>query len=417
MVARDAAALAGANQRYQRLSGQVAASGMRYLTNRRNRRRIGRFARNLTAIDHANEAMNFGNGQRLYANPRGSGAASDGVVTAAATAIGNTMVQSYGRGLHSQVISHSEFVGDVKGSVGFNINTFRINGADAITFPWLSRLATNFEFYRFLSLRAYYKTQTATTTTGSLMLAYEYDVADAPPQDKSALLVFEGAVRSPPWQNTVCELSKRDVRGNKWYIAPSAALSDTEKRQQDVALLHVATEGQSSGNVIGELWVEYQCELITPQPPLQYAGEYAEYTWDNFPNPPLVQTLENYSVAPIWRIDPDNGGTIIFNRSGSFAFVIRSQLTSPQTQSTFGAPVPELQFELDGDSIITYPNHNIIDDVSYAVVAGVSFFALTAEAGQRLSIRWTDTLITTTALVIYAVQTTAGAAALVYPFQ
>lgn len=180
-------------------------------------------------------------------------------------ALSSTVRQSYS-GLDHYRVKHTEYIEDIFGSVNFDIRGLRINPAEPSTFPWLSRIAPNFEQYRFRSLKFHLKPQCGTTTPGSLIMAIDYDPSDDPPLDKAEILQYEGATRSAAWNQCSVNVPQKEMhREDEFYTAPSTSSIAAQKRQQDLGNLFVAVQGQLDDNVISELWVEYDLDLITPQ--------------------------------------------------------------------------------------------------------------------------------------------------------
>jgi hypothetical protein len=179
---------------------------------------------------------------------------------------GNAMTtpirQSY-LGLAKYNVAHREYVADVNGSVNFAVSSFRINPANHDLFPWLSRIALNFEKYRFKRLCFCLKTQTSTTTPGSVMMAIDYDPSDAPPLAKSDLLQYEGAIRGAAWDNINCQTVEKQNR-RELLTAVGQSSDSSTKRLEDYGTLVVASQGQANAAVVSELWVEYDLDLLVP---------------------------------------------------------------------------------------------------------------------------------------------------------
>jgi hypothetical protein len=182
----------------------------------------------------------------------------------ASNAISTPFKQRYSQELRSYRVQHSEFITDVNGSVSFAVTPFRINPGESATFPWLTRLALNFEKYRFISLKVSLRTQTRTTPPGAVMLAVDYDPTDSPPSQKSDMLQYQDAVRGAAWDHVSTFATPRQLA--RELIVSASQSSDTgDQRLEDFGNLFVATQGQTDATVISELWVEYIVELRIPQ--------------------------------------------------------------------------------------------------------------------------------------------------------
>ncbi len=164
-------------------------------------------------------------------------------------------------------IRHREYIADVSGSVLFAASGYSINPGDSSTFPWLSVLAAEFESYLFRSLRFEFETQKSASTSGSVMLAVDFDAADSLPVNKQQLMAYHNAVRSAVWEECCYSSSKKDLEkfGVQRYVRLGSLAANLDIKTYDVGTLIVATQGEADTSAIGELYVEYDVELITPQ--------------------------------------------------------------------------------------------------------------------------------------------------------
>lgn len=163
-------------------------------------------------------------------------------------------------------IRHREFVQDITGQIAQNINTFPINPGLVLLFPWLSRIAGNFESYQFYDLCFRFETEASSASTGTVLLSVDYDASDAPPTTKQQALAYRGAVRSSPWCACVHTSIKEDLTKRKSYFVRAGGLSTSNDiTLYDTGNLFVMTIGQVGTAVVGELWVEYDIKLMTPR--------------------------------------------------------------------------------------------------------------------------------------------------------
>jgi hypothetical protein len=165
-------------------------------------------------------------------------------------------------------ISHREYIGEVSGSVDFTTNQYSINPGLPATFPWLWALASRYEHYRFASLSFEYRTQAPTTTTGAVMLAFDYNVDDSAPASKQEMLSYHGTVRAAPWTSATCSASHKGLTTRNDYLTRNGYVSDA--KLYDIGNFFIATVGQADTSVIGELWVNYTIEFGTPASDGQY---------------------------------------------------------------------------------------------------------------------------------------------------
>jgi hypothetical protein len=166
------------------------------------------------------------------------------------------------------IINYREFVSDITGdTAAFRVaGTFPINPGLVGMFPWLSRMASNFESYVFLKLKFCYETQASTAQTGSVILAVDYDPKDSAPTGKAQALNYRGTVRSAPWCPCVHVSLPEDFMKRKTYFVRAGAVPSGENTAMyDVGNLFVITNNNASTAIIGEVWVDYEVRLMTPQ--------------------------------------------------------------------------------------------------------------------------------------------------------
>jgi hypothetical protein len=168
------------------------------------------------------------------------------------------------------LIRHREYVGDIAAGTGtptsFNVSAFVINPGQQATFQWLSRLAANYESYKFESLSFCYETEAPTTLGGTLLLAVDYDASDAPPGSKQQAMAYRSSVRSPPWSPVKFQATREDLAKFKTnFVRTAAQPSGTDIRTFDIGNLFVISQGVSTASAtLGELYVEYAVRLMTP---------------------------------------------------------------------------------------------------------------------------------------------------------
>ncbi len=166
-------------------------------------------------------------------------------------------------------VRHREYIDDVNGSEAFAIMQYPINPGMKQTFPWLSAFANRYESYVFRRLRFEYETATSSMTNGSVMMAVDYDAADAAPTSKRQLMSYHNAVRSGAWTECCFSGDQMDLRkfGIQRYVRRGPLSSNLDIKTYDVGNFFLATKGEADSSMIGELYVTYDVELITPQLP------------------------------------------------------------------------------------------------------------------------------------------------------
>lgn len=211
-------------------------------------------------------------GGRGVATPVGSGYGSSLPVSIPAS--NGTIVRSGKPNMRTTsngncTVTHREYVADLIAQVeGFDLQfQFGMNPGNPGLFPWLSTIASRFELYKFRALRLIYEPQSATTTTGTVMIAADYDASDPPPSSKVQMMSYKRSVRSPPWFACTHESAGADLHRLKTnYVLGGVAPTGTDIKTYDIGNLYVALQSDvAQGTTCGELYVEYTVDLITPQ--------------------------------------------------------------------------------------------------------------------------------------------------------
>lgn len=179
------------------------------------------------------------------------------------TAVTSTQprVQTNGTGV---CIKHREYIMDFNGSDGFSVDaTLAIQPGDQNTFPWLAAIARRYESYRFSRLRFLYKTTSATSAGGTMLLTIDYDAADAAPLSKQQAMAYTSSTRMAPWQDSSIDCKPSDLMRKPSYYVRSGSVPNTDIKTYDVGNLFLISESATKGT--GELYVEYDVHLFTPQ--------------------------------------------------------------------------------------------------------------------------------------------------------
>lgn len=179
------------------------------------------------------------------------------------------------------VVSHCEYVADVISDVNneFAYDVYDISPGSLDTFPWLSSIAPNYESFRFSKFNVHYKPSCSSTTGGKVVLAVDYDARDSTTNEsKATLLQWESSVDSQVWEpvthvSTVGNLNR--VGPTRFISAPAGSSGD---RLSSAGTLYVATTSIAPAVIttngppvqyvtvtLGELWIDYEVELLTPQ--------------------------------------------------------------------------------------------------------------------------------------------------------
>jgi len=172
--------------------------------------------------------------------------------------------------MHSMIITHEEIVADVSysGTPGPN-PTFLINPRNSRVFPWLEMTGKAFDMYNFIRLEFYYVPSCGSTTQGSLVMAFDYDVTD----DNStvpfaALSAYAGAVSGQLYSpGMVCRYRPDStvLAAHKYFSTTSQVPDRLSHCSSFVYALQVPAT--STAQNYGKLWARYTVDLINPEVP------------------------------------------------------------------------------------------------------------------------------------------------------
>lgn len=191
---------------------------------------------------------------------------------------GSSTPQYYTDG-RSLIIRYKEYLGDVAvhpTDVGaFNSTSYNINPANELTFPWVGKIASQYDqwkprgvIFEFLS------TATDSSTVpnlGSVIMATEYDVLDSVYSDKRSMLNSAYSNEAKMSDNIAhgLECDPNELQRKVFYTrSVSKNLGTSEDlRDYDMCRTTIATQGGSipAGTIIGSLYVHYEFELFKEQ--------------------------------------------------------------------------------------------------------------------------------------------------------
>lgn len=177
-----------------------------------------------------------------------------------------------GIGSHGIRVVHSEYIQDIastgsqSGYNGFNITKFEINPGLSGPFPWLYRMAPNFETYIIDSFTVTYVPNNATIIPGSIMMVADFDPTDPTPTNKTDFLNKTGQVSGNVYNKLIYTPKKSDYNKQKSYYLryPSHTVSPDDLKFFDCMNVFVAYQGTQPNTTLGELHFSYNVRLLTP---------------------------------------------------------------------------------------------------------------------------------------------------------
>lgn len=168
-------------------------------------------------------------------------------------------------------VAHTEFIADIisTGSA-FAVTRYAVNPGLNVSFPWLSNMANNYESYKFKKLEYQYKPICATSTPGKVILAIDFDAADAAPSSKLVMNSYEGAVSCSPWDLITYKATNANLNkfGVQRFVRVGIVPTGTDIKTYDIGNILVGTSNTpATSTTLGELYVTYEVEFYTPQLP------------------------------------------------------------------------------------------------------------------------------------------------------
>lgn len=244
-----------------------------------------------------------------------------------------------------EYISDIYTTADIANPSAFNIQSYLINAANSITFPWLSQLAANYEQYFVEGMIFEFRSTSAdalnstNTALGSVMLATQYDVADPVFRSKAEMLNYEYSNSIKPSDNCMhmieCAPSQTVLAG--LYTLDGSVPSGTDSRLYHLGRFNIATVGFQAANVnIGELHVTYQVRLLKPK-------LYSEL---GFANDFAVLTNVDYSNVQPWNVTDSTWGYNTLNNfnvrmvAGTLNIPATSVIKSYRIEASWASSTP-----------------------------------------------------------------------------
>nr|QDH87395.1 MAG: hypothetical protein H3Bulk42153_000002 [Riboviria sp.] len=169
----------------------------------------------------------------------------------------------------TNVVCHREYLGDIPGTAAFTNRQYPLNPGMAVTFPWLSTVASNYQEYKFHGIVFEFRSLITDFVTsgapGVVVMSTNYN-SDAPVYTtKQQMENAEFAVSTKPTINLMhgVECDDKQTILPQRYVRDSAPPTGQDLRLYDLGNFQFATSSNPVQN-LGELWVSYCVELFKP---------------------------------------------------------------------------------------------------------------------------------------------------------
>lgn len=175
-------------------------------------------------------------------------------------------------------VKHREFVQNVATTTAFSVSSFLVNPGNAFLFPWLSKIAQNFEYYQVHGLVFYYRStsgnalNSTNASLGRVVGMVDMNSAETAPINLREMYASNFCASGPPSKDLIfpveCDPSLRP--SSKLYVrnpfsnqaVDNSASSDV--RMTDLGVFHLATDGSQAAYTAGELHVSIDVSFFSP---------------------------------------------------------------------------------------------------------------------------------------------------------
>lgn len=163
------------------------------------------------------------------------------------------------------VCCNREFLTTIGNSAAFNIIEVPIQPGLPDFAPWLSKTANNYQRYHIRKLVFTYVPACSTNTPGRVALAYTIDPLDPTPTTLSEIYQYPTSREGAIWSEVSLAVPLRE-RQSTLYVRKNF-VPDTDVKTYDYGKVFIVLslgDGETIGN--GQLFVDYEIELMTPKP-------------------------------------------------------------------------------------------------------------------------------------------------------
>ena len=237
------------------------------------------------------------------------------------------------------IIRHREYLGPITTSSvanTFKIQSFPLNPAQAITFPWLSTIAANYEEYKpnglMFEFRSTASDAIASSTNlalGQVMMVTQYDPTDPEFYTDVELLNYTWAQSGKVSDNLqhYVECDPKQSPLSHLYTREGGASDDSDLRFSDFGRFSIATSGLQGTSVqIGQLWVTYEFLMYKPKVGAQSAEAGG---WYHFYNDSGIDVNQPLGTIANGKVDAVNNLNVTLLPGGSDVRIVIPAQSKP----------------------------------------------------------------------------------------
>jgi hypothetical protein len=183
------------------------------------------------------------------------------------------------------------------------------------SFPWLAKLARRYEQYRFKRLKYEFRSVAASSTSGVVMMSFDYDPADAAPATKSEQAQTVPNTETNVWMNNDLSIPM----DSEWKYVRAGTLGANLDKTYDMGNLWLST---SYGNNVtgGELYVEYSVEFRRPTDGPEVCGTYTSASPSTTTPLGVNEPAISGSAFPFRKLNTNTFGVV---SGGEYSIVYR----------------------------------------------------------------------------------------------
>jgi hypothetical protein len=237
------------------------------------------------------------------------------------------------------VVKHREYLAPVLGSTGLRITSQNLNPGLGGTFPWLYNIAANYEKYKILKLSVHYITSSGTTAGGRVGLAFGYNPSEKIPLNKQEFFSIVPNREEAPWEDITLTVQPT---GETKYIR-FASVYDGTVNTYDMGRIILMVDNTASGLAIGDLFIEYEVELLRPH----YGRIQSEWLTIQLPGNGVPMGVGFALYKGIELVSWVNASSLQFEVPGDYEIVyfMAGDTTAPLTASWSLTPINSSQLQ------------------------------------------------------------------------
>lgn len=171
----------------------------------------------------------------------------------------------------SITVSHRSFLTPITNNVAFTTVQIGCNPGLVGSFPWLAALAARYEMYKFTKLRYEFRSVVASSTSGVIMMSFDYDASDEAPASKAIQAQTIPNSETNVWMNNDLVVP---LDGTWRYVRQSQLATNLDIKTYDLGNMWLSS-AYGDNAIGGELYVEYTVELKKPTAGFTPAGFFS----------------------------------------------------------------------------------------------------------------------------------------------